>query len=71
MNSRSTGLLIGSVVGTLLGLLVAWIILEDEIEGTEVGPGGAARWKVGPSEAINLTVGTIAVVRQIAAMRQR
>jgi len=70
VNSRSTGLLIGSVVGALLGLLVAWIIFEDD-EGTEVGPGGAARWKVGPSEAINLTVGTIAVVRQIAAMRRR
>lgn len=57
-------------MGALLGLLVAWIILEDQ-EGTEVGPGGAKRWKIGPVDAINLTVGTIAVIRQIAVMRQR
>ena len=71
MKSRSITLLIGGMVGALIGLLVAWIIFEDESEGTEVGPGGASRVKVRPNDAINLVMGAIALVRQIAALRQR
>ena len=69
---RSNGLLIGGIVGALLGLLVAWILLDEESDGAEVGPGGSApRPTIRPGDAINLTVGAIGVVRQIAALRQR
>lgn len=70
MKTRSTALLIGGIVGALLGMLVAWILIEEE-EGTDIGPGGAARRKLAPKDAINLALGTISVVRQIAALRHR
>jgi hypothetical protein len=72
VKSRSSGLLIGGIVGALLGLTVAWILLDDEGDGEEVGPGGGApRARLRPGDAINLTVGAIGVIRQIAALRQR
>ena len=73
VKSRSSGLLIGGIVGALLGLTVAWILLDDEGDGEEVGPGGGAprSKKLRPGDAINLTVGAIGVVRQIAALRQQ
>ena len=71
MKSQSSGLLIGGIVGALLGLLIAWIILDDQDEGTEIGPGGASRRQINPTDAINLTVGAVGVARQIAALRQR
>ena len=72
MKPRSSALLIGGIVGALLGLAIAWILLGDADEGAEAGPGGRApRQKLRPSDAINLTIGAIGVVRQIAALRQR
>ena len=71
MKPRATGMLIGGIVGALLGLLVAWILLDNEGMRTEVGPGKAPARKIRPGDTVSLLMAAAGVVRQIASMRQR
>lgn len=72
MRTRTTGLLIGGLVGALLGALAAWIILEEK-EGTETGPTGKGhgRRSLGASDALKVLMSAVALVQQIAKLRQR
>ncbi len=68
MQPRTTGLIVGGITGALLGMLVAWIILDNGAGGTEVGPGGQVRSRVQPRDAIGLAISAIGMVRQINNM---
>ncbi|MGQ9517669.1 MAG: hypothetical protein ACUVWB_05295 [Anaerolineae bacterium] len=72
MRTRTSGLLIGGLVGALLGALAAWIILEEK-EGTETGPAGKGhgRRSLGASDALKVLMSAVALVQQIAKLRQR
>ncbi len=72
MRTRTTGVLIGGLVGALLGALAAWIILEEK-EGVEVGPAGRGHGQraVAPSDILKVLMSAVALVQQIAKLRQR
>lgn len=72
MRTRTTGVLIGGLVGALLGALAAWIILEEK-EGVEAGPAGRGpgRRELGPSDILKVLMSAVALVQQIAKLRQR
>lgn len=68
MKTRTTGIIIGAVAGALLGLLVAWILLEKEGPSAEVG---AQRRPMRPNDVIALILSAVGLVRQVAVLRQR
>ena len=68
MKTRTTGIIIGAVAGALLGLLVAWILLEREGQPAEAG---LQRRPMRPNDVIALVLSAIGLVRQVAVLRQR
>ncbi|MBC7224554.1 MAG: hypothetical protein H5T59_09835 [Anaerolineae bacterium] len=70
MDWRSKGLIIGAVAGALLGLLVAWVILED-VPAEGESPVGArpGRKKVRSRDVVKLATSAAMLVRQIAELR--
>lgn len=72
MGWRSKGLIIGAVAGALVGLLVAWVILEDTLSQGE-SPAGAAfgRRKVRSRDVVRLATSAATLIRQIADLRAR
>ncbi len=72
MRTRTTGVLIGGLVGALLGAFVAWIILEDR-EGVEAGPAGRGygRHGLAPSDILKVLMSAMALVQQISKLRGR
>lgn len=69
---RSKGLIIGAVAGALVGLLVAWVILEDTLSQGE-SPAGATlgRRKVRSRDVVRLATSAATLIRQIADLRAR
>jgi hypothetical protein len=72
VRTRTTGVLIGGLVGALLGALAAWIILEEK-EGVETGPAGRGhgRRDLSASDILKVLMSAVALVQQIAKLRQR
>jgi len=71
MKSRTTGIVIGAVAGALLGLLVAWIILDrDEADMTTKSAGKRPR-AVTPTDVVSLASAALGLVRQVSNLRQR
>lgn len=63
--------MIGAIAGALLGLLVAWIVLDKEEEAAEAGSTAVARRPIKPNEVIALVLASVGVARQVATLRQR
>jgi len=67
MNARNKALIVGGMIGALIGLLAAWIYVRDlpEEEGQE--PTLPA---IAPGETLKLGLGILALLRQIAGLRE-
>jgi hypothetical protein len=72
VKNRTLGIILGAVAGSLLGLLVAWIILDkDNTAGSEAGTSVAVRRPIKPGDVVALTMAAVGLVRQVATLRQR
>ena len=72
MNWRARGLLIRGLAGALLGVLVAWVILEESPrEGAAPLGKGRSRKRVQPGDVVKLLTSAAVFVRQVADMRSR
>lgn len=71
MGWRSKGLILGAVAGALMGLLVAWVILEDASGEGESPVGISSRRKIRSRDVVKLATSAAMLVRQIADLRAR
>ena len=70
MDWRGKGMIIGGLAGAMLGMLVAWILLEDSGRPGE-SPTGAVRqpMKLKPTDLVRLITSVVMIVRQVADLR--
>ncbi len=70
MKTRTVGILLGALAGSLLGLLVAWIILDRDSEDAS-DSAIVPRRPIKPGDVVALTLAAVGLVRQVATLRQR
>ena len=68
MNARNKALIVGGVIGTLLGLLAAWIYVRALPEEEEQEP---ALPRLTPGDALKLGLGVLGLLRQVAGLREQ